>query len=325
MLEGRRETPLTRPPRGARGLGHCRRVLRRSAEPQQLQGVDDVDGIGDVDQDEAHGLGLHGVPALVLDRSSEVREPEGEGPQSVDREALRDDVQGENDLLQHEHGEYDDGAREERAGLLELMADLHVRPAVRQVHESEEDAQACIHVVREPLHLELTVSFEVLWCRATGVQRHHGADRLDGVHVVDRLLLAVPSWDVISVARPRLGGIVNVDIFVVASAVVPGLALMPGEGNTEDFLQRLLLVRRQELPCFVKHALRRDGKPDKPCEHVRRRSVGTHRGVHREPERQPEEHVTAGNVEEAEAHQPAWWWRRVETDAPRTIDCCEDG
>mmetsp|Transcript_4928 Transcript_4928/g.14402 ORF Transcript_4928/g.14402 Transcript_4928/m.14402 type:complete len:327 (+) Transcript_4928:888-1868(+) len=135
MLEGGGKAPLPRPPGRAGALGHGRRRRGGRAEPDELQRVHNMDGIRGIDEDEAHSLGLGGEPALVLDDGGGEGEPEREGAEAVEGEAARDDVEGQDDLLQNEDREQDDDASEERAGLLELVADLHVRPAVCEVHE----------------------------------------------------------------------------------------------------------------------------------------------------------------------------------------------
>mmetsp|Transcript_133160 Transcript_133160/g.425841 ORF Transcript_133160/g.425841 Transcript_133160/m.425841 type:complete len:559 (-) Transcript_133160:795-2471(-) len=168
VLEGLGEAPLTRPPRGAGALRDGGRLLGGAAEAVELDRVDDVDGVGAVHEEEAELLRPGVVPALVLDDGGEVCEPQPEGAQAVDREAVRDDVEGHDDLLEHEHRQHDDGARIERADLLEQVADLQVGPAVKQVHEGKMDAQTSIDVVRKPLHLDLAIGIEVLWALALG-------------------------------------------------------------------------------------------------------------------------------------------------------------
>lgn len=56
VLEGAGQAPLARPPRGARALRDRGRILGGRADPEELHRVDDVDGVGDVDEDEADGL-----------------------------------------------------------------------------------------------------------------------------------------------------------------------------------------------------------------------------------------------------------------------------
>mmetsp|Transcript_91931 Transcript_91931/g.264500 ORF Transcript_91931/g.264500 Transcript_91931/m.264500 type:complete len:308 (+) Transcript_91931:1216-2139(+) len=205
------------------------------------------------------------------------------------------------------------------------MADLLVRPAMDQVHEGEEDAQARVDVIGEPLLLDLAVSLEVLRRRAAGVQGHHGTDGLRGVGVVDGLLLLVPGGHIVAVAGAPGRVAVDLAVLVVAALLaLPGL-VVAREGHAEDLLQRLLLEGGQELPRFVEHALGRDRQTHEPRQHVRRRGVRAHRRVHREPEGEAQEHVAAGDVNEHEAHEPARRRRCVEADAPGTVDGGEDG
>mmetsp|Transcript_4926 Transcript_4926/g.14379 ORF Transcript_4926/g.14379 Transcript_4926/m.14379 type:complete len:329 (+) Transcript_4926:228-1214(+) len=126
MLEGGGKAPLPRPPGRAGALGHGRRRRGGRAEPDELQRVHNMDGIRGIDEDEAHSLGLGGEPALVLDDGGGEGEPEREGAEAVEGEAARDDVEGQDDLLQDEHRQQNDDAREQGTGLLQLVANLHV-------------------------------------------------------------------------------------------------------------------------------------------------------------------------------------------------------
>mmetsp|Transcript_45439 Transcript_45439/g.98090 ORF Transcript_45439/g.98090 Transcript_45439/m.98090 type:complete len:434 (-) Transcript_45439:760-2061(-) len=214
MLEGQWQAPLGGPPRRAGLAGDGGGLLRWGTQAVQGQCVDDVDGVADVHQDETDALAAGVEPALVLDEGGEVGEPEAEGTNAVDRHAPGDDVEGEDDLLEDEHGEHDDGACPHRAHFLEEVADLEVGPAVDQVHEGEEDGEAGVDVIGEPLHLELTVGLEVLGGIALSRQWHHRLDRLGSPPVVDGLLLLVPGGDVVAVASACLGLVIDVEVLV---------------------------------------------------------------------------------------------------------------
>mmetsp|Transcript_91930 Transcript_91930/g.264495 ORF Transcript_91930/g.264495 Transcript_91930/m.264495 type:complete len:308 (+) Transcript_91930:1216-2139(+) len=204
------------------------------------------------------------------------------------------------------------------------MADLLVRPAMDQVHEGEEDAQARVDVIGEPLLLDLAVSLEVLRRRAAGVQGHHGTDGLRGVGVVDGLLLLVPGGHIVAVAGAPGRVAVDLAVLVVAALLaLPGL-VVAREGHAEDLLQRLLLEGGQELPRFVEHALGRDRQTHEPRQHVRRRGVRAHRGMHRKPKREAQEHVATGDVHKHEPHEPSGGRRGVETDTPGAVDGSKD-
>mmetsp|Transcript_59697 Transcript_59697/g.156550 ORF Transcript_59697/g.156550 Transcript_59697/m.156550 type:complete len:247 (-) Transcript_59697:572-1312(-) len=244
MREGRGEAPLAGPPSGSRGLCNHRSLLGGPAQAEKLHSVDDVDEIGTVHEHEADGLHQRVVPAHVLADRGEVGEPQPERAEAVDRQAAGAgfDVEREDDLLEHEHGQHHDRTCERCTDLLEQVADLQVGPAVRQVHESQEDANARIDVVGDPLHLHLAVSLEVLRGVAPGGQGHHGLYRVDGAHVVDDLLLAVPGGHVVTVARPPPRIVVNVKGLVVAAGLLWALALVAREGHAEDLREGLLLV-----------------------------------------------------------------------------------
>mmetsp|Transcript_133149 Transcript_133149/g.425786 ORF Transcript_133149/g.425786 Transcript_133149/m.425786 type:complete len:245 (-) Transcript_133149:541-1275(-) len=242
MLEGGREAPLTGPPSSSWRLCNGRSLLGGAAQPEELQGVDDVDGVGAVHEHEADGLHVRIVPTDVLTDGAEVGEPQAEGAEAMDRNGAGHDVQREDDILEHEHGQHHDRTCERCTDLLEQVADLQVGPAVRQVHESQEDANARIDVVGDPLHLHLAVRLEVLRDVAAGGQGHHGLHRIDGAHIVDGLLLAVPCRHVVAVARPPPRRVVNVQGLVVAAGLLWALALVAREGHAEDLREGLLLV-----------------------------------------------------------------------------------
>mmetsp|Transcript_17274 Transcript_17274/g.43522 ORF Transcript_17274/g.43522 Transcript_17274/m.43522 type:complete len:409 (+) Transcript_17274:1537-2763(+) len=327
MREGRGEAPLAGPPSGSWGLCNHRSLLGGPAQAEKLHRVDDVDGIGTVHEHEADGLHQRVVPAHVLADRGEVGEPQPEGAEAVDRQAAGAglDVEREDDLLEHEHGQHHDRACEDCADLLQQVSDLQVRPAMRQVHESQKYAHACVDVIGHPLHLDLAVGIEVLWALALGSERHHRLDGLAGVHVVDGLLLAVPCGHVEAVAGARPSGIVDVHAHVVAALGLAARGLVPSEGDAKDLLEGLLLVGCEELSGLVEHALRGDGEPDEPCQHVCGRRVCSHRGVHAIPQRQAQEQVAAGEVHKLEAHEPARRRRHVEAQLAGAVDGCQDG
>mmetsp|Transcript_23774 Transcript_23774/g.67661 ORF Transcript_23774/g.67661 Transcript_23774/m.67661 type:complete len:681 (-) Transcript_23774:3-2045(-) len=320
MLEGARELPLARPPGGARALRDRGRILRWRADPEKLHRVDDVDGVGNVDKHEADGLSLLGEPTLVFDGSGEVGEPEPERAQAVDGEAGGDDVEREDHLLQNEHRQHHEAASEQGAVLLKLMPDLQVRPAVRQVHEGQENAEAGVDVVREPLVLDLPVGLEVLRRGPPSVEGQHGTDGLHRVDIVHGLLLLIPCWHVVAVARALLGGVVHRHALVEAALLAWARLAVPRKGHAEDLLQRLLLEAGEELARLVHHALIRDRQTHEPGEHVRRRGVRAHGRMHREPQREAQEEVAARDVHKGQTHEPAGGRRRVKADAPRAID-----
>mmetsp|Transcript_39965 Transcript_39965/g.124531 ORF Transcript_39965/g.124531 Transcript_39965/m.124531 type:complete len:554 (-) Transcript_39965:583-2244(-) len=233
VLEGARQAPGRRPPRGSGRLCWLRRLRHvGGAEPDELDRVDHVDGIRDVDKDEGQHHTGGRVPALVLKDGSNVREPHGERTEALDGDItlVGDDVKREDDLLEDGHGEDHTTSGKDGAGLRHVVADLHVRPAVRQVHEGQEDAQTGVDVVRPPLVLDLAVDLEVLRRRAPGVPGQHGLHRLV---VVDGLLLAVPRGHVVSMASAALRVRVQLHVLVVGALGAGSHVAVAHEGDAE--------------------------------------------------------------------------------------------
>mmetsp|Transcript_55724 Transcript_55724/g.143583 ORF Transcript_55724/g.143583 Transcript_55724/m.143583 type:complete len:693 (-) Transcript_55724:8-2086(-) len=334
VLEGGGQLPLLRPPRGARCLSGQRRLVRRRAQADQQDRVDDVGDVRAVHEHEAEGLGPRGVPALVLDGGGEVGEPRRERP-DADGPGLprvRDDVERQDQVLQDAHHQGDAGGGEERARLREVVAQLVVDPVVEQVHERQEEAQARVDVVRPPVVLHLAVELEVLRRLAMGTERHlrgvvEGLPALAGR---DLLLLAVPGRHVVAVARAGLRLVLDahrvraVLVLVVAAPVATLLSLVSPERDAEGLLEGLLLEAGHEAAGAVEHLHRGDGEAHVARKHVRAGDARAGEGVLRHPQGEAEEEVGARNVQHEEAHEPGRWRRRVETETSGAVQRRED-
>mmetsp|Transcript_102421 Transcript_102421/g.184742 ORF Transcript_102421/g.184742 Transcript_102421/m.184742 type:complete len:323 (-) Transcript_102421:68-1036(-) len=228
------------------------------------------------------------------------------------------DIQREDDLLQDEKWYHHCAAHKESSCLGQLVSKHHEAPAMAQVHEGKEDAQAGVHVIWPPLVLDLTVDFEVLRRGALGSQRHHG---LESLTLIDGLLLQKPSRDVVPVASAAK--CIGVHVLVVAAGAL-ALAVVAEERDAENLPQWLLLVGRQEFTCAVEHPLGWHWQPDKPREHVDCCGIRAKRGVHSHPHGEAQPDVAASNVDHGKTHQPGWRCRRVESKTARAKDGCED-
>mmetsp|Transcript_76401 Transcript_76401/g.123563 ORF Transcript_76401/g.123563 Transcript_76401/m.123563 type:complete len:468 (+) Transcript_76401:992-2395(+) len=231
VLESPGQAPGCRPPRSCWYLCHVRRRAEvRRTDPEQLDGVDELAGVGEVHQDVADGRDVGVVVAPVLDARGRVRKELGEGAHSLPWNAnlVGHDVQRQDDLLENEKWDHHGAAHEEGACLCHLVGQHHEAPAVGQVHEGQEDAQAGVDVVRPPLVLDLAVDLEVLGRGALSSEGHH---RLEALTLVDALLLAEPSRDVVPMACTAQRVRVRHTVRVEASTTV--LACMAEERHAE--------------------------------------------------------------------------------------------
>ena len=147
------------------------------------------------------------------------------------------DVQGEEDVLQDRSGDADQAGGEHGPVLCEEVAHVLVGPTMKQMHEGQEDADPCVHIIRPPLVLDLSVHFEVLRRRALCSKRHHA---LEGLALIDCYLFAVPSRHVSAMTSALLSICVDVHALVVVVTGSPAV-LVPQEWDSKHLPQRLLL------------------------------------------------------------------------------------
>mmetsp|Transcript_25392 Transcript_25392/g.60455 ORF Transcript_25392/g.60455 Transcript_25392/m.60455 type:complete len:202 (-) Transcript_25392:611-1216(-) len=200
-----------------------------------------MEGIGNIDEHIPDDRRAFIVVGLVLDGQANPGHQLGEGAQPLQWEIhlARHDVQRQEDVLQHRCRDAYQASCKDCPVLSEEVPHMLVCPAMEQVHEGEEDADSCIYIIRPPLILDLSVDFEMLWCRSLRSQWHHAFERLT---LVNGDFFAVPSRHILAVTCALSSIGIDFDALVVVLLVITSPpVLMPQKGNSKHLAQRLLL------------------------------------------------------------------------------------
>mmetsp|Transcript_23543 Transcript_23543/g.52111 ORF Transcript_23543/g.52111 Transcript_23543/m.52111 type:complete len:379 (-) Transcript_23543:386-1522(-) len=324
MLKGGGQAPVGRPPGCSGGIRWSRGCGARSADLEELKGIDDVQDVSEDDEGNADCGRVGRVPTLVFNIHPKVGKNRGQRAQAVPGDVCvsRDDVEREDNLLDDDQRDNNRHDCKEGAGFGKMVTHLVVAPGMHQVHVCQKDAETRVDIIGPPLVLDLPISLKVLRRRASRVVGHH---RLHHVPVVHVLLLAVPRGHIVAVPGTGLGVRLDLDALVEAALTSSSRTLVPRPGKPQQLTHGHLLVVGHELPCPVEHRHAWDRQPYKARQHVSARGVCAERCVHRQPHRHAEVHVAAGEVCEEKSHAPAWWRRGVEAQTTWTEERGENG